>query len=91
MEPIENRLRRQGYFSPHPLDAHALPRTIEFQRWERALVRGTVGDGIRITQHSLIWQGRHPKEYTARPTPSATEIRGVVLPSSQLWVVCIRL
>ena len=52
------------------------PGTVDFEQWaadeER---RGTVIDGIPITQHWLIPDQRRPRLYVAHPTMSAEEIR----------------
>jgi len=52
------------------------PGTVDFGKWaaeeER---RGTSVDGIPITQHWLIPEGRRPRLYAAHPTMSLEEIR----------------
>lgn len=52
------------------------PGTIDFERWEREMVRqnAQVG-GIPMARHWLIPQEQRPKVYTEHPTMSADEIR----------------
>ncbi len=52
------------------------PGTVDFEKWaaeERN--RGTAVDGVPITQHWLIPEGRRPKLYSPHPTMSLEEIR----------------
>jgi radical SAM superfamily enzyme YgiQ (UPF0313 family) len=52
------------------------PGTVDFDKWaadeER---RGTMVDGLPLTQHWLIPEDRRPRLYTAHPTMSLEEIR----------------
>jgi radical SAM superfamily enzyme YgiQ (UPF0313 family) len=52
------------------------PGTVDFEKWvvdEKR--RGTVIDGVPLTQHWLIPEHRRPRLYTAHPTMSLEEIR----------------
>jgi radical SAM superfamily enzyme YgiQ (UPF0313 family) len=52
------------------------PGTVDFEKWavgERQ--RGTLVDGVPLTQHWLIPEERRPRLYTAHPTMSLEEIR----------------
>jgi radical SAM superfamily enzyme YgiQ (UPF0313 family) len=52
------------------------PGTVDFEKWaadERH--RGTMVDGVPLTQHWLIPEHRRPRLYTAHPTMSLEEIR----------------
>jgi radical SAM superfamily enzyme YgiQ (UPF0313 family) len=52
------------------------PGTVDFERWavdEKR--RGTIIDGVPLTQHWLIPEDRRPRLYTAHPTMSLEEIR----------------
>jgi len=52
------------------------PGTVDFEKWavdERR--RGTLIDGVPLTQHWLIHEDRRPRLYTAHPTMSLEEIR----------------
>jgi hypothetical protein len=52
------------------------PGTVDFDTWAAEQHRlGTAVDGIPITQHWLIPEGRRPRLYTAHPTMSLEEIR----------------
>ncbi len=52
------------------------PGTVDFEKWAaEENRRGTVVDGVPITQHWLIPEGRRPRLYTAHPTMSLEEIR----------------
>ncbi len=52
------------------------PGTVDFDKWAaEEKGRGTAVDGVPITQHWLIPQGRRPRLYTAHPTMSLEEIR----------------
>jgi hypothetical protein len=52
------------------------PGTVDFDKWAtQEQSRGTAVDGIPITQHWLIPEGRRPRLYTAHPTMSLEEIR----------------
>src|SRR5438093_2511219 len=52
------------------------PGTIDFDKWAADdAQRGTVIDGVPLTQHWLIPQERRPKLYTPHPTMSLEEIR----------------
>jgi radical SAM superfamily enzyme YgiQ (UPF0313 family) len=52
------------------------PGTVDFDKWaadERP--RGTLVDGVPLTQHWLIREDRRPRLYTAHPSMSLEEIR----------------
>jgi radical SAM superfamily enzyme YgiQ (UPF0313 family) len=52
------------------------PGTVDFEKWvvdEKR--RGTIIDGVPLTQHWLISEERRPRLYTAHPTMSLEEIR----------------
>jgi radical SAM superfamily enzyme YgiQ (UPF0313 family) len=52
------------------------PGTVDFEKWvvdEKQ--RGTMIDGVPLTQHWLIPESRRPRLYTAHPTMSLEEIR----------------
>jgi radical SAM superfamily enzyme YgiQ (UPF0313 family) len=52
------------------------PGTVDFDKWAaEENRRGTAVDGVPITQHWLIPEGRRPRLYTAHPTMSLEEIR----------------
>src|SRR5205823_971602 len=52
------------------------PGTVDFDKWAaEESRRGTTVDGVPITQHWLIPEGRRPKLYAAHPTMSLEEIR----------------
>jgi len=52
------------------------PGTVDFDKWAgEEHRRGTEVDGIPITQHWLIPEGRRPRLYAAHPTMSLEEIR----------------
>jgi radical SAM superfamily enzyme YgiQ (UPF0313 family) len=52
------------------------PGTVDFEKWAAtARERGTMVDGVPITQHWLIPQARRPKLYAEHPTMSLEEIR----------------
>jgi hypothetical protein len=52
------------------------PGTVDFEKWAtEEHRRGTAVDGIPITQHWLIPEGRRPRLYAAHPTMSLEEIR----------------
>jgi len=52
------------------------PGTVDFDKWAAdENRRGTVVDGIPITQHWLIPEDRRPRLYAAHPTMSLEEIR----------------
>jgi len=52
------------------------PCTVDFDKWAAdENRRGTVVDGIPITQHWLIPEDRRPRLYAAHPTMSLEEIR----------------
>jgi radical SAM superfamily enzyme YgiQ (UPF0313 family) len=52
------------------------PGTVDFDKWATEEEgRGTTVDGIPITQHWLIPEGRRPRLYTAHPRMSLEEIR----------------
>ena len=52
------------------------PGTVDFDKWAaEENRRGTTVDGVPITQHWLIPEGRRPKLYAAHPTMSLEEIR----------------
>ena len=52
------------------------PGTVDFDKWAaEEQRRGTAIDGIPVTQHWLIPEGRRPRLYVAHPTMSAEEIR----------------
>src|SRR5438093_2708516 len=52
------------------------PGTVDFEKWATdEHRRGTAVDGIPITQHWLIPEGRRPRLYAAHPTMSLEEIR----------------
>src|SRR5213080_1411052 len=52
------------------------PGTIDFEKWASDDARrATAIDGVPITQHWLIPEGRRPRLYTPHPTMSLEEIR----------------
>jgi radical SAM superfamily enzyme YgiQ (UPF0313 family) len=52
------------------------PGTVDFDRWAaEENSRGTNIDGMPVTQHWLIPEGRRPKLFTEHPTMSLEEIR----------------
>jgi radical SAM superfamily enzyme YgiQ (UPF0313 family) len=52
------------------------PGTVDFARWEREMQKNPVEvEGVPITRHWLIPQGRRPKIFTPHPVMSAEEIR----------------
>lgn len=52
------------------------PGTVDFEKWAaEEKERGTMIDGVPITQHWLIPEGRRPRLYAAHPTMSLEEIR----------------
>ena len=52
------------------------PGTVDFDKWAaEENRRGTTVDGVPITQHWLIPEGRRPRLYAAHPTMSLEEIR----------------
>ncbi|MBW8861193.1 MAG: B12-binding domain-containing radical SAM protein [Acidobacteria bacterium] len=52
------------------------PGTVDFEKWAaEENRRGTTVDGVPITQHWLIPEGRRPRLYSAHPTMSLEEIR----------------
>jgi len=52
------------------------PGTIDFEKWEKEPGRRDVKvDGVSVTRHWLIPQGRRPKLFTEHPTMSLEEIR----------------
>ena len=52
------------------------PGTVDFEKWAaEENRRGTMVDGVPITQHWLIPEGRRPRLYAAHPTMSLEEIR----------------
>jgi tRNA A37 methylthiotransferase MiaB len=52
------------------------PGTIDFEKWEKEPGRTSLQvDGIPVTRHWLIPQGRRPKLFTEHPTMSLEEIR----------------
>jgi radical SAM superfamily enzyme YgiQ (UPF0313 family) len=52
------------------------PGTVDFDKWAaEENRRGTTVDGVPITQHWLIPQGRRPRLYAAHPTMSLEDIR----------------
>ncbi len=52
------------------------PGTVDFEKWSADEThRTTMVDGVPITQHWLIPEGRRPKLFTAHPTMSLEEIR----------------
>ena len=52
------------------------PGTVDFEKWAaEENRRGTMVEGVPITQHWLIPDGRHPKVYAAHPTMSLEDIR----------------
>jgi tRNA A37 methylthiotransferase MiaB len=52
------------------------PGTVDFEKWVgRERTRGTVVDGIPITEHWLIPQHRRPKLFTPHPVMSLEDIR----------------
>ena len=52
------------------------PGTVDFEKWAaEENRRGTTVDGVPITQHWLIPEGRRPRLYAAHPTMSLEEIR----------------
>jgi radical SAM superfamily enzyme YgiQ (UPF0313 family) len=52
------------------------PGTVDFEKWAaEENRRGTTVDGVPITRHWLIPEGRRPRLYAAHPTMSLEEIR----------------
>jgi radical SAM superfamily enzyme YgiQ (UPF0313 family) len=52
------------------------PGTVDFEKWAaEENRRGTMVEGVPITQHWLIPEGRRPRLYSAHPTMSLEEIR----------------
>jgi radical SAM superfamily enzyme YgiQ (UPF0313 family) len=52
------------------------PGTVDFEKWEaEEKRRGTMIDGVPLTQHWLIPEDRRPRLYTPHPTMSLEEIR----------------
>jgi radical SAM superfamily enzyme YgiQ (UPF0313 family) len=52
------------------------PGTVDFDKWAAEETRrGTAIDGIPLTQHWLIPEGRRPRLYTPHPTMSLEQIR----------------
>jgi radical SAM superfamily enzyme YgiQ (UPF0313 family) len=52
------------------------PGTVDFEKWAAAeQSRGTMIDGVPLTQHWLIPEHRRPRLYTEHPTMSLEEIR----------------
>ena len=52
------------------------PGTVDFDKWAaEETKRGTKVDGVPLTQHWLIPEGRRPRLYAAHPTMSLEEIR----------------
>jgi radical SAM superfamily enzyme YgiQ (UPF0313 family) len=52
------------------------PGTVDFDKWAAEQShRETTVDGVPLTQHWLIPEGRRPRLYTAHPTMSLEEIR----------------
>jgi radical SAM superfamily enzyme YgiQ (UPF0313 family) len=52
------------------------PGTVDFDKWAaEENRRGTMVEGVPITQHWLIPEGRRPRLFTAHPTMSLEEIR----------------
>jgi radical SAM superfamily enzyme YgiQ (UPF0313 family) len=52
------------------------PGTVDFERWAvEEKRRGTLIDGVPLTQHWLIPEHRRPRLYTEHPTMSLEEIR----------------
>jgi hypothetical protein len=52
------------------------PGTIDFEKWAAdEQRRATVVDGVPITRHWLIPEGRRPKLYTPHPTMSLEQVR----------------
>ncbi len=52
------------------------PGTVDFDKWAvDEKQRGTLVDGVPLTQHWLIPEDRRPRLYTAHPTMSLEEIR----------------
>jgi radical SAM superfamily enzyme YgiQ (UPF0313 family) len=52
------------------------PGTVDFEKWAvDEKLRGTVVDGVPLTQHWLIPEDRRPRLYTPHPTMSLEEIR----------------
>jgi radical SAM superfamily enzyme YgiQ (UPF0313 family) len=52
------------------------PGTVDFDKWAAdENKRGTTVDGVAITQHWLIPEGRRPRLYAAHPTMSLEQIR----------------
>jgi hypothetical protein len=52
------------------------PGTVDFDKWAaEENRRGTTVDGVPITQHWLIPEGRRPRLYAAHPTMTLEEIR----------------
>jgi len=52
------------------------PGTVDFEKWAvDEKQRGTLVDGVPLTQHWLIPEERRPRLYTAHPTMSLEEIR----------------
>jgi len=52
------------------------PGTVDFEKWAvEEKRRGTLVDGVPLTQHWLIPESRRPRLYSAHPTMSLEEIR----------------
>jgi hypothetical protein len=52
------------------------PGTVDFEKWAaRESLRGTMIEGVPLTQHWLIPEHRRPRLYTAHPTMTLEEIR----------------
>ncbi len=52
------------------------PGTVDFEKWAAAVrQRGTMVEGVPLTQHWLIPERQRPRLYTAHPTMSLEEIR----------------
>jgi hypothetical protein len=52
------------------------PGTVDFEKWAvKEKERGTLVDGVPLTQHWLIPEDRRPRLYSAHPTMSLEEIR----------------
>jgi radical SAM superfamily enzyme YgiQ (UPF0313 family) len=52
------------------------PGTVDFEKWAKdEKQRGTMVDGVPLTQHWLIPEDRRPRLYSAHPTMSLEEIR----------------
>jgi radical SAM superfamily enzyme YgiQ (UPF0313 family) len=52
------------------------PGTVDFEKWAAdEKHRGTMVDGVPLTRHWLIPEGRRPRLYTEHPTMSLEEIR----------------